>query len=168
MLRLEPIRLWHQRKILEWRRQSPEAWRTPPPYTMWKQIKWHFLTVRRNPYTYWAIYDDDLFIGQGEISNVNWGNRNGEIGLVIDPKWRGRGYGGESAVKMLGAAFALGLLCIYGEVYHCNSARSFWEHLFKELGGYLTILPNRKYWQGQYYDSTYFSVDAEQWKKVNE
>ena len=124
----------------------------------------------------WADIVDFAFIGMGGITNIDWINRIGEISLIIDPerrsKFRGegrgedKGKGTEAVVLLLDQAFNyLNLQTVYGECYRCNPAWEFWQKVTEKYcgsakTGYLD-LPNRKYWQGEYYDSLYFSINKE-------
>jgi hypothetical protein len=130
---------------------------------MLDQYKWWWKVSHEKPCTHWAIYDNNEFIGQGEISNIIPEYGIGEIGLIIDPKKRGKGRGREAVYNILRIGFLeLNLYTIFGEVYHCNAARTFWESIYKDMGGTMTILPCRKHWRSQYYDSTYFSISRDQ------
>lgn len=165
MLHFEPLRFRHLARLLRWRNHSPEAWRTTHE-VKWLEHVWWWLTVtRRKPRTYWAVMDDKWFVGQAELSNISWFNGTAEIGLVIDPVSRGRGRGREAVILALWEGFSMGLMSIWGEVYHCNAARHFWETLIRDMGGYQTRLPNRRWWEGRLFDSTYFSIDKEVFNK---
>ncbi len=97
----------------------------------------------------------------GGITNIQWEYRIGEIGLVIDPQVRCKGFGSEAVKLFLSEAFGnMGLKTVYGECYMCNDAWKFWRKIKEQYGGQETILPNRKLWKGKFYDSLYFSIDS--------
>jgi hypothetical protein len=55
------------------------------------------------------------------------------------------------------------LKTVYGECYYCNAAGiNFWKKYIEtsDICIYSTKLPNRKFRNGLFYDSLYFSVDA--------
>jgi RimJ/RimL family protein N-acetyltransferase len=99
-----------------------------------------------------------MLIGMGGLTNIDYINSHAEISLILEPGHRGKGLGMES-VKMLVAEGKgnIGLKTIWGEVYNCGNV-AFWQKVVQEFGGYATKLPNRKLWQGHYYDSMWFCV----------
>jgi len=98
----------------------------------------------------------------GGITNIQWENRIGEISLIVRPFKRGKGRGIEAADLLLAEAFGnMGLKTVFGECYMCNEAWHFWKKIKEMYGGLETILPNRKLWKGTFYDSYYFSIDAD-------
>ncbi len=103
------------------------------------------------------IYGD--IFGYGAINPIQWENRIGEIGLMILPNKRKHGLG-EQAVKLLldNAFNQLNLQTVYGEYYKCGNTQ-FWEKVLKDIPHYETILKNRKFWDGKYWDSVYFSIE---------
>jgi RimJ/RimL family protein N-acetyltransferase len=104
---------------------------------------------------YWAVDADGTLIGMAGLTGIEWENRISEVSLILDPAQRGKGYGEAALTLLLEQAFAnLNLHIVYGECYECNSSVGFWR---KMLPTYTTTLPQRKYWQGKYYDSLYFS-----------
>jgi RimJ/RimL family protein N-acetyltransferase len=106
----------------------------------------------------------DKFIGMGEITNISRENRNGEIGLIMHP---GYVYMADEAISMiLEQAFnCLNLENIYGEVYMCSAYYDIWVKSSMEHSASCCNLPNRKYWNGQYYDSLYFNINSKDWNK---
>ena len=172
MLQFKSLQRQDMPLVLKWRNANLEAWRTPRALTLDEQYKWWDDVVSKaDPPCYWGIWENagidcQLFLGQAEVSKISKENLSGEIGLLISPYYKGLGYGKQSALETYRRGFEeLGLKTIYGEVYHCNAALNFWLNLMTELGGYTTILPNRKYWDNKFWDATYFSLDCEQWKR---
>ena len=162
MIKLKPLtKIWCE-QVRQWRNEVPESLRTPYFLTKEMQEKFYDEVVCNpaSPHRYWAITADDKLIGCGGITNIQWENRIGEISLILDPSARGKGYGRESVKAILHKAFLeLNLKTVCGECYLCNPASGFWNEIVKDFGGYSMILPNRKYWNGVYCDSRYFSID---------
>ena len=159
--------------ILMWRSTCPEALRTSRELTIENQLDFYDNVVsnRNSNARWWGIHEDVLknkdtiFIGYCAVENISWENRNGEISLLIDPQYHGKGYGQQAIEELLVRGFnQLNLENIYGEAYTCNSAISFWEKIIKQYNGTKTILPNRKYFNGDYYDAIYFNFNKEDFK----
>ena len=101
----------------------------------------------------------------GGLTNIEWENSQAEISLIINPALQKQGHGKEAVRLLLDQAFNyLNLKTVYGEVYTCNDcAFEFWKKLAnasENQRGCWVILPNRKYWKGQYHNSAYFSFDS--------
>jgi RimJ/RimL family protein N-acetyltransferase len=100
-------------------------------------------------------------MGFGGITNIQWENRIGEISLILHPDFRNKGYGEKAVELLLDQAFNyLNLQTVCGECYNCNPAAMFWQKIIDKYKAYKTTLLDRKYWDGTYYNSIYFSVDA--------
>jgi len=163
-------------KVRCWRNNCLETLRTPFMLTkeMQKEYANQVLTNRNLNCKWWGLYDDELTIfeyisgiGIGGIENISWENRNGEISLIINPDLRRKGYGIKAVELILDQGFNyLNLENIYGEVYHINyDSFNFWMSIMAKYNGYATLLPKRKYWNGQYYDSHYFSINKKSFKR---
>ena len=97
-------------------------------------------------------------IGMGGLNNIEWENSTAEISLIINPDYRGKGYGMKSVDLLFKEGFSnMGLYSVYGEVYECGN-KGFWEKVVDKYDGYKTMLPNRKLHNGIMYDSMWFSV----------
>jgi RimJ/RimL family protein N-acetyltransferase len=154
---MEHIRLW--------RNESLDTLRTPFPLTKEQQEDWYRSEVcdRRSRSRFFAIEDgSNILVGYGGIENIQWENSIGEISLLISPRYRGKSMGTLAASEILREAFwGMNLHTVYAECYSNNKAVGFWRRIFvRDWGGSETILPNRKYCQGQYFDSHYFSASA--------
>lgn len=173
-MKLEPLTLEQCEQVRIWRNAEMECWRTPFMLTREMQMDFYKRCCDRNsPHRYWAIVrtvEDEIkgvvpesgFIGMGGITYIQWENRIGEITLIIDPDERKDGLGEKAVELLLNQAFNhLNLQTVFGEVYWCNQAFDFWKQITKKHSGYLTKLPNRKYWKDSYYDSWYFSIDKD-------
>ncbi|MFA5305895.1 MAG: GNAT family protein [Candidatus Babeliales bacterium] len=136
---------------------------------IWTDLKGFKLKYEHDPYepvNYPIVEEqkEDKFIGMGEISNIQWENRLGEIGLIMNP---GYAYMAEQAIELiLEQVFDyLNLENVYGECYECSPYLSIWEETCGKYNARCCYLPNRKYWGGKYYNSLYFNINREEWKK---
>ncbi len=162
---MEQIRLW--------RNSALETLRTPYELTAEMQEDYYRTVIcdRRSTTRYWGVriirpaselgYDEnaDTLIGYGGIENIEWENSTGEISLLVGPYYRKKGYGREAAKMILDRAFnQLNLHTVHGECYIC-APWEFWQKLVGVWPGRTgaAILSCRKYWNGKYYDSYYFT-----------
>jgi RimJ/RimL family protein N-acetyltransferase len=100
----------------------------------------------------------DTFLALGGLTDIEWENRLAEISLFVSPLWQNRKYGRASVKLLCEEGFNnMGLFTIVGEAFLCNPNYKFWEKLTDEFMGFKTLLPDRKYWDGQHYPSLYFS-----------
>lgn len=172
MIRLTALRREDMPKLLEWRNATPWAWRDPRPTTITQQYEWFDGPVSHSQNgRYWGIEVDCEdpspcwhFAGQAEITSIDWQSRIGEIGLIINPALCKKGYGRAAVNAVLDRAFyELRLKTVWGECYDVpNGAFNFW---YKICDQFKVTLPNRKFWQGSFYDSLYFSWDKDEWAK---
>jgi len=109
----------------------------------------------------------DYFIGMIGLENIEWENRRAEISIILNPKFRGKGYG-EQAVDLLleQGFFYLNLEIIWGECYTCNPALKFWKNIAKKHTARCADVPYTKFWNYQYYDSFYFAFLKEDYNYV--
>lgn len=195
-MKLEALTLDQCQQVRLWRNDALETLRTPYPLTQEQQEAFYRDVVcnRNSHHRYWAVVsvntfgdnDEQLFYGMVGITNIQWENRIGEISLIIDPDRRGKGEGEVAVDLLLNKAFNyLNLQTVFGECYRCNPAWKFWREIAnkyadKEAYRSLTakeetivshymLLPNRKYFNGKYWMSVYFSIDKEDFnaKKSN-
>lgn len=164
---LEPLTLEDMEQIRRWRHEVPETLRTP--YMLTREMQedyYHNVICNRDSKTrYWALKQNRIskdfarceFMGYGGIENISWENRNGEMSLLIDPGYRGEGYGKEAVRLFLDQAFGnLNLYTVYGECYYSGPV-GFWAKMIEIYGGTDAYLPCRKYYDGKYYGSYYFT-----------
>jgi RimJ/RimL family protein N-acetyltransferase len=154
-------------RIRKWRNHEPETLRTPYMLTKEMQKEWYLNTIckRESRTRYFAFYWDGELRGYGGIENILWEVRTGEISILIAKQYQGMGYGKEAIIKILDYGFNnLNLNFIWGECYYCSKAVGFWKHILSPYKPIETNLPNRKYWNGKYYDSYYFQVIKENFK----
>jgi RimJ/RimL family protein N-acetyltransferase len=182
---LRPLSATDMEQVRLWRNAAPETLRTPFMLTAEQQQDYYRTVIcdRRSTTRYWGFHDIlpikyppeesgikmmpwdpsyscklDTLVGYGGIENIQWESSTGEISVLIGPDYQGKGYGRAAVDAILDQAFNhLNLETVWGECYHCCEAVTFWEKLVQERGGYLTQLPMRKYWNGAYWHSTYFT-----------
>jgi len=178
-MKLVALTLDQCQQVRIWRNDCLETLRTPYPLTEEQQEKFFrdVICNRNSLHRYFALTDDAYLkgspkhlIGMGGLIHIQWENSIAEISLILDPKMRGQGLGQKAVDLLLDQAFnSLNLKTVFGEVYLCNPAWKFWEHL-ANMGhnekGCWVILPNRKYWNGCYQNSGYFSFDADDFRRV--
>jgi len=177
-------------QVRTWRNEALETLRTPFPLTKEQQEKFYndIVCNRNASARYWGIWESaecnvkyntcqamsetdcfdmeisgtDKFIGMCGLENIEWENSRAEISLIINPKYRGKGYGIEAVDRLLHKGFnETGLRQIYGEVYDCNPAKEFWQNIIKKYNGYQVKHKCIKFWNGEYWNSLYFSFE---WK----
>ena len=161
VVKLEPLTPESAELARQWRNEDISPYRTPFLLTSENQQEWYKeVTERCSPHRYYTIGDKSLrdsnywINGVGGITNIQWENRICEISLVINPKNRRMGIGSEAVQLIKYEAFnSLNLHTLFGEVYGCANM-DFWKSCKPD---YMTTLPNRKYWNGKYHDSMYFS-----------
>jgi RimJ/RimL family protein N-acetyltransferase len=117
---------------------------------------------------YWVFHiekHEPSLVGFGGLTYIQWENRLAEISLIIDPAMRGHGIGEKAVDLILDKAFNyMNLQTVCGECYQCNTEGiKFWKKIADQgrysINGWV-FLPNRKFWDGEYYDSLYFSIDG--------
>lgn len=161
----EKIRLWRNEQMIHLR----------TPFLLTKEMQEDFyrdVVCNRNaPHRYWGVVlepykKDACLIGIGGITNIQWENSIGEITVVMDPEQTGKGYGEKAVDLLLDQAFhSLNLKTVCGECYTINPALKFWEKLSEKYQAYTTQLRARKYWNGEYWRSFYFSFDRDDFKQ---
>jgi hypothetical protein len=161
MLKLRQPTVTHCLKAGRWRENVPETLRTVHLSSDDRQVAFYENVVLNcEDHEYFAIDNEGTLVGFGGLTYIDRTNRNAEISLIINPDLRGRGNGYACAEMIYDHAFnKMNLKTVYGECYLCNPCTSFWQNLCKKYNGYTTKLPNTKYWNGEYYDSMYFSID---------
>lgn len=112
---------------------------TPLPRSGWEIERW-YESIQGNPNTFvFSIkLNDSIYIGNVEITNLDWRNRKGEIGVMIgDKKSRGKGYGTEAILLMCRFGFEeMNLHKIYARIlaYNDRAIKTFEKCGFKKEG----------------------------------
>jgi len=155
-------------QVRHWRNESMESLRTPYELTYEMQDKFYHNVIcnHNSPHRYWSIVDKDKFVGFGGLTFIERENRLARISLIIAPEHRDEGLGEKAVDLILDKAFNyLNLKTVCGECYACNSAKYFWDKIVNKHKAFTAILPKRKYWEGCYKDSVYFSFDKDDYAK---
>jgi len=153
-----------------WRNDCQVSLRTPYGLTTEMQDDFYDNVIcnPNNNHRYWSMYNDDKFVGFGGITYIQWENSIGEISLIVNNEYRDKGFGGEAVNLLLDMSFNyLNLKTVFGECYSNNPAKEFWLKISKKYNAVIVTLPNRKFWEGRYHDSIYFSIDRDTFKKLN-
>lgn len=152
--------------VSSWRNDARETLRTTGLCTIDIQEKF-IENLDPKVHRYFSFVDGGDLIAFGGLADIQWENRIAEVSLIVDPDMQRSGFGSDAVDMLLDEAFnKLNLKTVFGECYKSNSAVDFWFRLTEKYEGYKTILPNRKYWNGEYYDALYFSIDAETYSAI--
>jgi len=148
-------------EVRAWRNDTRETKRTP--YYLTKEMQADFfeniVCNRSHNSRWWSVYDGRTYLGLAGLTDIEWENGLAQISLTLSPLRLREGYGRQAMKLILDEAFGnMGLATVYGECYDCNPAVEFWQKITKEYGGYYTLIPRRKRWQGQLYDALHFSI----------
>ena len=167
-MKLKPLTLSDVEQVRQWRNESLSSLRTPFLLTTEQQEQFYRNVIcdRQANARYWGIHDAvHNFIGMVGLENISWENRNAEISIILNPEVQGNGHGSQAVELLLNQGFDyLNLENIFGECYLSNPAVKFWEKNIEKYSGTKTILPNRKYWEGEYWDSLYFNFNKSDYK----
>lgn len=146
--------------VRQWRNEDISMLRTCRQTTKDEQQKFYFDIVS-NPKSdcrYWGVWSGTTLIGMAGLVNISWENSHAEISLIVRPTSRQQGYGDKIVTELLVEGFnKLNLQNIYGECYANSPHMPFWNAMIRKHGAYDTTLPQRKFWDGQYFDSVYFN-----------
>lgn len=154
-------------KIAEWRNHPDVV----PVLRTWKQTNpdnqatWLNKISNDSTVVYWSIYNESKLVGYCGLDKLDSISRRAEISLLIDPSQQNRGYGSNAVKTLLDIAFNyLGLMSVYGEVYHSHDAIKFWKKAgFKEVG----VLPMAKYYNGSFYESSIIVMTKDMYAELN-
>lgn len=177
MLELSALSLQDCEQVRVWRNASDVIDMLRTPYRLTEAMQEAFyrdhLSNRRSPHRYFGVrpvpgHAVKQLVACIGLTDISPENRIAEISLIVHPEFRHMGVGRQSVdLVMAEARDRMNLRTVFGEAYRCNPAVSFWERLTREVGGYETTLPNRKFAQGRYWDSYYFSWDVPSWKGLS-
>lgn len=182
-IELGPLDALYMDTIRGWRNNTFGVLRTPYLLTYEQQEDFYRKIVcnRNSNCRYFAIkkmirregiknsFFEGSLIGMCGLENIEWENGLGEISLILGPNYVGKGYGKISLSLILNEGFNfMRLNTIYGECYHTNKNLGFWRKQVKKYNGYEVQLLDRKYFEGKYYNSLYFSFNKEEFNKILE
>ena len=175
-MHLSTLKREHMPLILAEREKIPETLRTPYKLTLEMQLDWYEKEIcnRDSRTRYFALKDkvtmadnitDNVIIGIGGIEHIEWENSRAEISLMIFEKYQRKGNGTEAVQLILDHAFnRLNLNTVWGECYLSSSAVKFWAGMIRKYDAYSITLPDRKFYDGRYWDSLYFSFERLKFK----
>lgn len=166
-----------------WRNEWRESLRTPFLLTedMQRDFYQRVVCNRDAHDRYWAIervnasivQDGDAVVGRvivamTGLTGIQWENGLAEISLIVGPSYHGKGVGSAAVRLVLEEAFLrMRLLTVSGEVYECNTeAVPFWKKVTALAGGSIVTLPRRKWWDGKLWDSLWFTIPADGFRKA--
>lgn len=172
-MELKVLSLTDVEQVRQWRNEQAEMLRTPFPLAKEQQEAFYRNVIcnRQSNARYWGIWVDEKLVGMAGLENIQHENRLAEISLLLNPNHLIKLY--EALRLILYEGFMnMNLENIYTEVYLCNPNVNIWVSAyvqFKEHECKLPpVLPNRKYWNGQYYDSLYLNITREDfWEHEN-
>lgn len=115
---------------------------------------------------YFMLVKYQEIINKSRIQNIDFQNRNCEVGLDIIPKYRGKGYGKKSYEMLLEFLFMhYNMNMVYLKVAGFNpDAKKLYEKAGFLKTGYL---PLYYYRYGKYWDYIIMSLTKEQYIKLN-
>lgn len=149
-------------KAKEWRNERLDALRTPYPLSTMEQHEWY----NRREGRWWSIVEEKEHIGYAGIQHIQWESGIGELSLLMAPEYE-QARGAALDLVLVEAFGNMGLKTVYAEVYDCNRDSGWWvENAFRRGVAYAPKLRNRKYYQGKYYDSTYYSFDRDAYAAI--
>jgi RimJ/RimL family protein N-acetyltransferase len=188
-MKLKPLSMSDMEPIRNWRNEQMSMLRTSFPLTQGQQLDFYSKVIcnRNANARYWGIYEEvetdyavqpsisfepimiDNLIGMAGIENIQWENRLGEISLLLMPSTMPNTmnkYGGDALNLILYNGFlVLNLENIFTEVYHCSPYIEFWAKQSLDRAALYSILPNRKFYAGNYHDSMYINFKREDFLK---
>lgn len=152
---LEAMTLDDAQTVRLWRNERPDALRTPYPLSEAEQQAWYMNHDGR----FFSIVGDGFLAGYGGVQHIQWESRIGELSLLMDP---GVAHMRAEALDLiLTYAFeTMRLDTVYAEVYECNHDLVWWQYVAGGPECTTARLPNRKWYQGKYWDSLYISFDG--------
>jgi len=184
-MKLKCLSLSDLEQIRKWRNEQTEMLRTSFPLTkeMQEDFYKNVICNRQSNSRFWVIIgnsnkelDKDFYgksvscantelIGMCGLENIQWENRLAEISLILEPEYNDDNL--QKALNiLLHEGFAnMNLENIYTEVYECSYMHRFWIESANKYNAKLVILPNRKYWNGKYYDSEYINFNKERYNE---
>lgn len=149
-------------QVRRWRNIDTSILRTSFVLTCKMQNEFYENVIcnRKSNDRYWAIIENDCFIGMVGLINISLENRNAEISIIIDPELKRKGFGRKALMMLLEEGFfTLNLDNIYAETYKCNPDLNFWIKMIDVYNCYNVELPNRKFSNGSYWNSIYINFE---------
>ena len=162
-MKLKALSLPDLEQVRQWRNEQTSMLRTPFLLTQEQQETFYrdVVSNRQANARYWGIREKDILIGMSGIENIQWENRLGEISLLLIPGGM-RKYGTKALKLLLHKGFMnMNMENIFAEVYECNPHLHFWMSMVEKYDTCFVRLPNRKYYNGEYWSSYYINFNKE-------
>lgn len=164
MLEFKTPKIMDLYEVAGWRNSVPESLRTHGETTEKQQDRFYNSVICQedSPHKYFSVYDDEFnqLIGLVGLTDIDHVNGNAEISLIISPEFKRMGYGKLIVRMILTYAFkTLRLENVYGECYYCNPNIEFWNKVCTHYSANVSRLAQRKYWDGIFWDSLYFTIN---------
>lgn len=156
-------------EVRKWRNEDISAFRTPYLLTQGMQQEFYDEVIANcdSKHRFWAVEDNLAFIGMAGLTNIQWENSIAEISLIIKPAVRNYGFGEQTVWLLLKQAFnRMNLKTVFGECYMCGPV-DFWKKIAGKYEAFTTGLPARKFWDGKYWGSFYFSIDCDEYRRIH-
>ena len=164
-MKLNALSLPDLEQVRQWRNEQTSMLRTPLLLTQEQQetFYWDVVSNRQSNARYWGLVqrEKDILIGMIGLENIQWENRLAEISLLLTPG--GMVKVGSKALKLLlhEGFMNMNLENIFVEVYECNPNLPFWMNMVEKYDTCVVRLPNRKYYNGEYWPSYYINFNKE-------
>lgn len=161
-MKLKALPLSDLEQVRQWRNEQLPMLRTSFPLTFEMQVDFYKNVIcnRQANARYWGIHSDDRLIGMCGLENIQWENRLAEISFILNPKYQNYKLNEEALSLMLDEGFSnLNLENIFTEVYEFSPHFTFWSDVAKKYNTSLFFLPNRKYYNGEYWNSYYINFN---------
>ncbi|MFW9969294.1 MAG: GNAT family N-acetyltransferase [Candidatus Odinarchaeota archaeon] len=175
-MKLKSLSINDMEQIRQWRNEQLQMLRTSFPLTKEMQEDFYNNEIcnRQSNSRYWGVWTTcenvamDL-IGMCGIENIQWENRLGEISLLLNPKLE-LGFCMKEALNLLldKAFFYLNLENVFTEVYDCSLFKQFWIKIYNKYNNGIAApkLPNKKYYNGVFYDSLHLNINKEKYSSL--
>ena len=185
-MKLKPLSLSDVEQVRLWRNDQLPMLRTSFPLTTAMQGEFYKNVIcnRQSNSRFWGIWirglikkentstcvwpaqiitvEEDILIGMAGLENIQWENRLAEISLILNHEYNTDDFLQQGLGMILHEAFlTLNLQNIFTEVYECSHLHRFCIESANKYHAKIAILPNRKYWDGKYYDSKYINFNKE-------
>ena len=167
-MELKCLSMFDMGKIRWWRSRQMQMLRTSFPLTQEMQEDFYENVIcnRNSNSRFWGLWNKDKIIGMCGIENIQWENRFGEISLLLNHGMITDENLQKSLKLILHEGFnKLNLENIFTEVYECSHMHMLWIESANKHNAKLVVLPNRKYWNGKYYDSEYINFNKERYNE---
>lgn len=153
-MELRELRREDMPTIVKWRNQQQEILRTS--YLLTDEMQYRFydevICNRNSNCRFFAVTNNvNELIGMAGLENIQWDNRLAEISIITNPD-----------IFILPCIFKkikyiafnqMNLNSIFTEVYKCSRYINAWEDIAKANKADIALLPRRKYWKSEYFDS---------------